>query len=1000
MGFLQDEPFDTAGPIGVGVHDQPDPGFMDTLGAAFRSENMIGSFFTDARRAVGGADFYAVDPAFDMNASLTPELQQDFIDGRYDDVYNQTAFDAVTQNIAKERADRQTLDASGMTGFALTGLAGIADPTILLPGGTFVRAGKVGFSAVKTALSVGAAAAVGTGVQEVGLQATQETRTIEESALNVGGSALLGGLIGMAGAKFLSNADWSRLGKNLESELAGEVENPGEMAGIILQRAQSAGAARLEDIPLDDLGVGGPVAARALARATAALQINPGVQTMFSPSVRVREAYAMLVDNPIYNKMNMEGRTLGADVENLVKQTQKGTLAQWLRASNVEFRAARKGGFKGSRTEFNQMVGRAGRRGDIDPDGNMHVTKLAQEARSKAFEPLLERAKQLGLLADDVHTTTAASYVTRMWNRQRLIAREPEFRQIARDYFQKAIATVSKDDLPEFVSKADFDDYVEEAVTSVFNNLTGRGKGDVPDWIVPVKRGPLKERTFNIEDELVEDFLESDMELVLRNYTRKMGAEIELTEKFGRADMADQIAEIHLEYDNLSKAANTEAERIKLDVQRRRDIKNLEAFRDMIRGTYRAADEDSNWSRLTRAALTWNYVRLLGGVTLSSLTDASRLIGVHGVRATMSQALPALTSQLKAAKIARQDARDLGIVAETVLQSRMASLTDLQDPYRQGSSYERFLSNTSNIFSKATGLAYWNDFMNQMASVMTQNRIMKGALDWHGVGNREQAYMAFLGIDEPMADRIAKQFRMYGIEENGIHGANYADWDDDAAARTWAAAVAKDVGRTIIQKGVADTPLWMKSNWGKLIMQFKSFGLASHQRVLIAGLQERPHRLAEQLVFGTTIGMMISWAKYMERGDDEEAQRLLDNPGLWVADGLDRTGILSLPFEISNTAQKVGAPIGIVPAIQAVAGDEDQGGQSSRYASRNKLGAVLGPSAGLFEDLTTVVTQLMSGDIDKQGVNAAVRQIPGSALPGIRSVLHGGLKPMAQQAVE
>jgi hypothetical protein len=1161
-----------------------------------------------------------------------------------------------------------------------------------------VRGGKVGFSLAKTALSVGAAAAAGTAVQEVGLQATQETRTVQESAIAVGGSAILGGLIGMAGAKFLSHGEWSRLGQNLERELAGETENPAALADTIVQRmkATGGGADVLDEASLADLGVGGPAAAQAVARATAALRINPGVETMFSPSRVVRETYDQLVDNPVYTKMNMEGRTLGAGVENLVKETQRGLMAQWLRQSNKAYQEARKSGWKGTRTEFNELIGQAGRRGDVDPSGNATITSMAQDARSRIFDPLLERAKKHGLLPEDVGTSTSASYVSRLWNRQRLIAREPEFRQIAtkwvdglarksveamkasketkvaklkaavsdlelpsadranlleslpaqldqlkadnpsfvaadqalsplrsalraaretgdktaassltkqieqittsagqsyadfvtsRNLLQSRIARVRNNVVgsadrvdalkakigdveaanierlrrlhrsltildentgkvaPEVVAKQlsdartqfaqvidrsnkaqdrlaqarvnhegdagkldavetafekaeetrlaeaaraadrvgdlekidpeealaelralvekristaadlvqretkrmvdlarrigdadpkkvelrakslkermtkierdyndivdvkmdaqnDYEGYVTEVVDSVFNNLTGRGAGSVPDHIVPVTRGPLKERTFNIPDNMVEDFLENDMELVLRHYTRKMGSEIELTEKFGRADMRDQIEGINREYDDLSKAAKTEPERIKLDKARKRDLKNIEAFRDMVRGTYRAADEDSNWSRLTRAALTWNYIRLLGGVTVSSLTDASRLIGVHGVRATMTEALPALVSGLKAAKISRQDARDLGVVAETVLQSRLSTLADLQDPYRQGSAYERFLSNSSNVFSKATGLSYWNDMMTTMAAVMTQNRMMRNALDWTKAGKREQAYMAYLGVDETMAQRIASQFEKHGTQEKGIYGANVSAWDDESAARAWGAALAKDTGRTIIQKGVSDTPLWMKSNWGRLIMQFKSFGLASHQRVLIAGLQERPHRLAEQMVFGTAVGMMIGLAKYYERGDFDEANRLMHNPGLWVADGLDRTGILSLPFEVSNTAQKVGSPFGIVPLSQALANDPDRGGAASRYAGRNKLGAVMGPSAGIFEDLTEIATQLTSGNLKKSGVNAIVRQIPGGSLPIIRSVMHGAIKPALQDAVE
>lgn len=251
-----------------------------------------------------------------------------------------------------------------------------------------------------------------------------------------------------------------------------------------------------------------------------------------------------------------------------------------------------------------------------------------------------------------------------------------------------------------------------------------------------------------------------------------------------------------------------------------------------------------------------------------------------------------------------------------------------------------------------------------------------------------------------MAERIAKQFKTHGVEENGIRGANIADWDDDLARRTYAAALAKDVDRTIITKGVSDTPLWMKTNWGRLIMQFKGFGLASHQRVLIAGLQERPHRLAEQMVMGTAIGMMIAYVKFLERGDFDEADRLLENPGLWISDGLDRTGILSLPFEFSNTAEKLGSPAGIKSGIQALFGDEDRGGPVSRYASRNKLGAVLGPSAGLFQDLATIAEQLSNRDLKTSGANAIIRQIPGATLPGVRTAIHTGVKPALMDAVE
>ncbi|AVX04241.1 hypothetical protein MXMO3_01715 [Maritalea myrionectae] len=1374
MPFNKTQPLYSApGTPGLSQYDEPEPAFLETLGAAYRQENLIGSALTYAPTyfARQSEEFQRLDPDYDVFDDLQGYEQYN---RRFVGVYNQKSAEIIKQQIDQEIEDRKILDASGWVGIGLSGVAAITDPTILLPGGALVKSGRAGFSATKSGVNVGLASGYATGIQEAGLQATQEVRTGEETVLNISGSALLGGILGATASKFINARDFKGLGDRTQAEFADDGMNVYEVSDALVQKAQGVGAAAYQDplkaITLDDLDVGGN-AAKKVADATAALRINPGVQTMLSPSTAVRRIYNQLVDNPIYTRMNMEGETLGSSVENLVKQYSRGALGEWIGAvagRNGLYRKARQAGFGGTRTDFNKAVAVAARRNDIDPNGNEYVTQAAKLARDKIFSPLLKRAQEVGVLPDDIEVRTAPSYVSRLWNQQKLIAFEPQFKarvkkwadqviakqevrrdevdlskrilgagdlqknierldarlervvsqidkrvsrrgnvtgkqkktlgrlkgtseqmpkmsaeevvgtgdankrfldlfkeaqaavkpqsfrdrfptlQVVKDLggvktgstlaselkamgvtpktrpglfrksgglsdvdnlvkseneiftnlpgdgsgfvdrqavlnaisdeiggsplrtdemleadsiaesistvvqdwlevnglpsdatladvkrmldapleFEGAILDLAKldealetfdlktDDLrltqsaldaerkalqgkidtlndeiirlqgqrgtspntrrliefslkkrdlavlkskkrglekevstlrrasgvgvedklsaklsdltrineriratqanadklearlpktpegmPNFVNEADREDYVKEVVNSIYANLTSRGKGDVPAYIVPVETGFLKGRTFSIPDADIEEFLENDIELILRRYARDMGADVELAGKFGRADMKDQIKEIEADYQVLRDKAKTPKERDALTKAEKADIERLSAFRDMMRGTYRQAEQSSAWGGLTRAALTWNYIRLLGGVTLSSMSDAARLIGVHGVRATMTEALPSLISNVRAVKISKTDARELGAVTEMVLQGRLASLADLQDPYRYGSNFDRFLSNSSNMFSKATGLGWWNDTVKTMASVMTQNRILKHSLNYDKAPAAEKKYLAFLGIGKKEARQIAEQFKRHGSVDRGIHAADVSKWDE-ATRRIYGAALNKDVDRTIVTKGVSDQPLWTRSNWGKLIMQFKSFGLASHQRVLIAGLQERPHRMAEQLVFASAIGMMISWLKFIERGDQGRADQLVENPGLWVANGLDRTGILSIPFEISNTAEKLGLPVGITKAIQAAAGDEDQSGGVSRYASRNQLGAVLGPSAGLFKDLSTIAAQLSNQEITRSGVNAMIRQVPGASLPGVRSVMHQSIKPLAQEAVE
>jgi hypothetical protein len=215
------------------------------------------------------------------------------------------------------------------------------------------------------------------------------------------------------------------------------------------------------------------------------------------------------------------------------------------------------------------------------------------------------------------------------------------------------------------------------------------------------------------------------------------------------------------------------------------------------------------------------------------------------------------------------------------------------------------------------------------------------------------------------------------------------------AVRAFHAAIAKTADMQIVTKGVSDVPLWMHSNTGRLIMQFKSFAMASHQRVLLSGLQQGPRHIAQLVVTGTIMGMLVSYLKMIERGDIDGANALLENPGRAVAEGLDRSGILSWIMDVSSMAEKFNVP-GVISTASRFAGDEDQRGPGSRYATRSKTGALAGPVSGFIEDFSKGMEQLVTGDYTKGGVNSMSRLLPGRSLPGVRSLLEYQVKPWAE----
>src|SRR3546814_349293 len=82
---------------------------------------------------------------------------------------------------------------------------------------------------------------------------------------------------------------------------------------------------------------------------------------------------------------------------------------------------------------------------------------------------------------------------------------------------------------------------LEDIAQQIINGLLTTPAGRVRYEAIPIKNAPsLKERTFSIPDEMVEDFLESDIDRVSRSYVRTLAPDVELAERFGRADMNDQ----------------------------------------------------------------------------------------------------------------------------------------------------------------------------------------------------------------------------------------------------------------------------------------------------------------------------------------------------------------------------------------------------------------------------------------------------------------------------
>lgn len=512
---------------------------------------------------------------------------------------------------------------------------------------------------------------------------------------------------------------------------------------------------------------------------------------------------------------------------------------------------------------------------------------------------------------------------------------------------------------------------LEAAADNIINKIIGAPAGIVPGELIPdgltKHAGFTKARTLNIPDERIKDFLESDVNYVMENYIRQVAPEIELTKRFGRVDMDGQIKAITEDYNRLISEAATPKERAKLEKRRDADLRDIRAMRDRLLGTYGAPkDPASFFVRAGRVARHVNFLRLLGGMTISSLPDMARPIMQHGLRSALKP-LGKMMTDISKMRIAKADLREMGIGLEYALSSRSKVIADLNDPYSRRTFLERGLEWSSQKFGNFTLMNQYTDTMKMWSGLITQSKVLNAANAVAGgkkLSKKEITKLAHIGIDESMLHRIADQYSRHGEDLDGLLTGHSHLWDDRVVREAFQSAILKDVRTTVITPGIGDTPLMMSSELGKIVMQFKTFFFATHNRALVSGIQSGDASFYYGALLQVGLGSLVYVLKSMMAG-----REINTDPANLVKEGLDWSGMMGWLGEPNNVLENLS---GGTYGMSAMFG----GPPASRYQSRNGIGALLGPTFDLGGDIKNITAGVLNGEFDDREVRSVRKLLP------------------------
>ena len=364
---------------------------------------------------------------------------------------------------------------------------------------------------------------------------------------------------------------------------------------------------------------------------------------------------------------------------------------------------------------------------------------------------------------------------------------------------------------------------------------------------------------------------------------------------------------------------------------------------------------------MMRSSRDLNYLRLLGGVTVSSLPDVSRVFMAEGFAKTFKSGLGPLIKNTKQFKEAASELKRYGVGTDAIMSGKSEIIADVGDYAQGGTAIERGLRSATSKFGKINFLDYWTAGMKQLHAVTMQTSIFDGLKK--GVYDKR---LARLGIDEQSAKDMYKQVVKHGKNKDGVWITNAKNWDRPDLERMWGAAVRKESDRVILIPG-QEKPLFMSREMGKTVGQFRSFILSATQRVFIAGLQNQDHNAVGGFASLVGMGMFTYYLKQKIAGRD-----VTEDPAVWVMEGIDRSGAVGIIGEVTNTMEKIsGNSMGLRPLLGIDA-------PASKQVARSVAESALGPTFGslLSTSISAANAITSEGEMTEADIRTLRRLIP------------------------
>ena len=478
------------------------------------------------------------------------------------------------------------------------------------------------------------------------------------------------------------------------------------------------------------------------------------------------------------------------------------------------------------------------------------------------------------------------------------------------------------------------------------------------------------------------NFILDDIMSLMKTYYRQVTPDILLTRKFGdpnglgykftnEADsiLSPGIKNIIEDYNSLILKAKNKKEATNLRKELKNVIKDMEASIELLRGTYGLPADPTKWYSIgMRTMKNYNALTMLTGF-FAAIPDVARIVMTSGLQRGFKSQIENFAKKLELTKLAKAEAQRFGEAVDMITGQRAMIFSDIGDMFGVYSKVEAGMSKVANLnFMYVNLMSRWTEFIKGAASLTIGTRIIEDSKLWAAgkLSNKWKTKLAASGIDEGLARRIARQAELHSEKTQYNYLPNTAKWDDEIAEQAFGAALNKDINITIVTPSKGDTPLWMSTELGSTIAQFKKFVMGATQRMLLRGMQEKDM----DFLFGSILLMgsgMIIDKVYNEFRFNKDYSKISTTDKLLNA--FDRSGLGGIYVDVNRAIETLtDNRIGIRPML----------GAKKPYGSnmKNKLGTVLGPSASQIGNIFDIMYDVGKNEYNHYTARNVRRLIP------------------------